>query len=241
MLLREVLAARAHIAPRGYKQQSFQPAADMLNANREFRLQLDGKSVRDRYERMQRAFDAADKRDAMGSGVGGEVTEEQELLSQMREAREEIKTQRAKTQTEIKKREDRKLAAGAKLVKHATKSGAIVIRSDDDGTVSEKSDDEGKSIKKRKVVNHGKLFERKVDRFGELMKASEDAQISLDCERLEWDRERLKLEMKEREQDREERVREREADRHEREKERETRERMELEKFKMMMETFRSM
>lgn len=42
--------------------------------------------MRDNYEKMKKMFAYEDKRDAIKSGVGGEVLEEHEFLSIMREA-----------------------------------------------------------------------------------------------------------------------------------------------------------
>lgn len=52
LVLREVLAHNAHVAPHGSKHKSFQAAADALKTNGEFQVHLDGKSVTDRYERL---------------------------------------------------------------------------------------------------------------------------------------------------------------------------------------------
>lgn len=73
MLLREVLAAKAHVAPHGTKTERFEVVADSLNTNSDFSVSVDSKSVRDRYERLQRTFNKKDRMNAMMSGVGGEV------------------------------------------------------------------------------------------------------------------------------------------------------------------------
>lgn len=101
MLLREVFAAKAHVGPHGCKLEYFEKAAYSLAVNRDFTATVDGKSVRDRYERLQRAFNMKNNRNAMMSGVGGEVTEEQDLLSQMEETRVEQDTQRNERRDEV--------------------------------------------------------------------------------------------------------------------------------------------
>lgn len=60
------------------------------------------------------------------SGIGGEVTEVDELLSMMREAREEHEMQKKQHCQSIYDREQSKLAAGASLVEKATNSGAVL-------------------------------------------------------------------------------------------------------------------
>ena len=134
-MLREVAAAKAHIAPHGSKTEAFKTVADVLNSNVDFVPHMDSKSVRDRYERLQKAADKEDRHDAMRSGVGGEFTEQQELLSQMREAREEQKLEKLKSMEALREREQKKLEAGQRLVEQATAfsaSGASVVVSDDD-------------------------------------------------------------------------------------------------------------
>lgn len=49
MLLMEVLASNAHTAPHGWKAEIFERAANSLNGNRDFIVQVDGKIVEDRY------------------------------------------------------------------------------------------------------------------------------------------------------------------------------------------------
>lgn len=57
--------------------------------------------MRDRYERLQSAFNKKDREDAAMSGYGGEVTEANELFNQIREAREEQATQQIEPRTVI--------------------------------------------------------------------------------------------------------------------------------------------
>lgn len=89
MLMREFGAFNAHIAPHGSKREAFKTVSDALNANVDFSPVVAGQSVRGRYERLHKTFDQYYSRKAMRSGVVGEVTEQQELLSMIREAREE--------------------------------------------------------------------------------------------------------------------------------------------------------
>lgn len=56
----------------------------------------------------------------MRSSLGGEVTENQELLYLMREATEEAVLQRVKFHGEVKRSEEQKLASGDHLVRNAT-------------------------------------------------------------------------------------------------------------------------
>lgn len=71
---------KAHIAPHRSKFEAFKAVADALKTNVDFSPEVCGKSVRDRYERLQKTFYHDDSCDSMRSGVGGEVTEQRELL-----------------------------------------------------------------------------------------------------------------------------------------------------------------
>lgn len=243
MLLREVLACNAHTAPHGCKAEYFERAANSLNGNRDFSVHVDGKSVRDRYERMQKLYNQKDRKDALLSGVGGEVTEADELLSVMREAREEHALQRNKRAAEVKEREDRKLAAGAAVVAKATR--VEVIESDGESvTTSDRvSTGSGGVVQKRKRRRSGSYaaqMDSEMDRFTSVLKEGDTAQRRLDERRLSLEERRLSFDTDKDAADREDRRRERDEERKERREERESRDRLELEKFKLMMDMLKS-
>lgn len=180
VLLPEDFAMDAHISTHGDKAEVFEKAADSLNANSDFSVQIDGKSVRDRYERAQKSFNRRDKEEVAMSSVGGEVKEADELFSKMREAREEQAIQKNQHRQEVQQWERRKMLAGARLVEKKSTIGAVVIdkhdeRIEDGGNVSSGSGretDEGshRKAKKRRVANHGERFQGEMDRFGAILK-----------------------------------------------------------------------
>lgn len=182
------------------------------------------------------------------SGVGGEVTEADELLTEMREAREEQATQRNERHTAIREREAKKLDAGARIVAMATRDGPVVL-SDDDGDEEndagsdgvERKDGKNGSCKKKKrrIVNHGQMYEGEMERFGSLLKEGEEAQRQLDEEKLNLEKRKFEAEENRRKEERADRRREREEERKERMEEREARDRLELQKFKLMMDMFK--
>lgn len=90
MIFREVSARKAHIADFGQKGAKFEEVTKALVATGVFKAELESRSIRDRYTRMQRDFDKDDLELSKMSGVGEEVTEAEELLSSMREAREDL-------------------------------------------------------------------------------------------------------------------------------------------------------
>lgn len=155
MLLRKVSAAKEHAATYNTQQAAFSVVAEEFNSNCDFRVVVESKTVRDRYERLQRTFHSADRKDAIATGVGGDVREADELLSQIREARDDLKLEKDKVTDEIKRRDERKLKAGALLVPNATTSTAIVVSDADDAEEDRETNDvnEGPSKRYRRSFN----------------------------------------------------------------------------------------
>ena len=79
-MFREAYAQKLYIDPHEYKQKRFKNFADALNCNTEFKVKVDSKSVRDRYERIQKSFDRDEEKYAQSSGVEAGVTEEEQIL-----------------------------------------------------------------------------------------------------------------------------------------------------------------
>lgn len=73
---------------------------------------VDVRSIHNRRERLRKRFDSENTRDAMRSGIDGEVIDQQEQLSIMRKAQQELKLQKNKAQEAYQMREKRKLKAG---------------------------------------------------------------------------------------------------------------------------------
>jgi len=75
VIVREVCAGKAHVAPHGTTQERFDEAAKSANATRKVHVKLTWKSIQDRYKRLQSRYDAADRVDQRMSGAGGELRE----------------------------------------------------------------------------------------------------------------------------------------------------------------------
>lgn len=69
---------------------------------------------------MQKSFNHKDRRNEAISEVGVEVKEDEELMGTMRKAREGEETMSNERREEIQEREQRKIAAGARIVWKAT-------------------------------------------------------------------------------------------------------------------------
>lgn len=94
MLFRENYTAETYSAAQNSKADYFDKVADALKIGSEIFVLLDGKNARDPYERSQKSFNRRNKGNELISRVHDEVIETEELLSMMREAKEECETQR---------------------------------------------------------------------------------------------------------------------------------------------------
>ena len=63
ILVREVAAARAHVAPYGDIRTLFATAAHWANSNADFKCKVNAKTLQDRYLKLQSSFDRRDSED----------------------------------------------------------------------------------------------------------------------------------------------------------------------------------
>lgn len=144
-----------------------------MNENDSFKVVVDAKVVRDRYEILQGQFNKKDKKHAMMSGIGDEVSEADELLSKKYESREEMTLQRDRNRLVVRELEQRKLQAETRVTERALDSR--VLASEDEGSKSDNESDAlhgsvvGENVrekrKKRRVVNYGAQFRGEMDRL----------------------------------------------------------------------------
>lgn len=242
LLLHEVLAAYAHIAPHGAKTERFEIVADALNENCDFSIDFDAKRVYDRYERLQRMLNKHDQKEAMMSGVGGKMTEADESLSAVRQARKKIRVHKDDDRLLVQEREKRKIKAGAGVVATATSSGAIVSDKKDDN--SERDSDGGDGAerggdsrrKRRRTVNHSEQMKGKMDRFSTVLKQSDEAQRALKEKNMEVEERKVDAAEHMRAADRDNCRTKRKNDQKERMEEPESTEHLQMMKFRMMTE-----
>lgn len=224
IIVREVAAARAHIAGFGETRRKFENVAANVNENPSMNQKVTWKSVQDRYKRLQADFDKSDKRNQMMSGVGGEVGELEELLMEMREARDDMDSKKGADRAAQKAADEEKERVGQELV-----AASLKRKQADVEEIEVSTDDETprkKRTSRRTVEN---AAEKDLGKFGKVLHDADLARISFEREKLDFERERFKVECEQRD-----------LDRAERQKERETHQKLELEKFKLMMDAFRS-
>lgn len=189
-LLREVLAVGAHIPARGETMPKFAEIAHNLNNNTHINLawKTDAKHCRDRFKLLMEKFVSNDYANDRASG-GGEVFEEQEqLLTDMKEA---IDDRRQEVEEALRQREGR--------AEELTNAGEVVreLALDRmDGRVSSGEDGDGPTPKKRRI--HGEVdrnmnvaleaLQRAEEERTELMVASaarEDRRVELEERRFQ--------------------------------------------------------
>ena len=90
LLVREMYAAKAHVAGYGKVRSRFEEAAVLANDNPNLTQKASWKSVRDRYAKLQAAFDKCNTAIRSKTGVSEEFYELDEILSEMHEARADL-------------------------------------------------------------------------------------------------------------------------------------------------------
>ena len=121
VIVREVAAAGAHIATYGNTRALFEKATDICNDNVVMVSVVSWKQVQDRYTRLQASFDREDGLTHNRSGIGGgELSELNELLSQMRETRVDLRAKRNNDKDKVAKEEEAKDRIGRDLMAAAT-------------------------------------------------------------------------------------------------------------------------
>ena len=153
IFVREVYAAKTHVAGHGQVRSCFEETAVRPNANPNLTPKVSWKSVQDRYAKAQAAFDKCDTVLRSKIGMSEDFSELDELLSEMSEARVDVEASKAAAKAPERERKKRKEAAGAFVV-----GGALKRRRapEYDGSICKKDgkhDEEGVENKKSNLNN----------------------------------------------------------------------------------------
>lgn len=191
--------AKAHIASFGETRKRFDQAAARANENPGLREKVAWKSVQDRFKRLQEVHTKRDRWNQRASGVGGEVGEMEEVLSSMRESKEDIKEKRYADRKEATRVEAEKERMGQVLVLKATKQ-----KSPDDGDVVDVRPRPEKETRSESKASVGTDILGYMDKFGKYLHDADIARIELEREKMKMDEERYQSELEARRKDREE-------------------------------------
>lgn len=221
LLLREVAAAKAHVAPTGETRERFEIAAAKANATKKISTNIAWKPLQDRYKRLQGTYDEEEATESRMSGLGGEVGEKEELLAGMREDREMVAAEKCAKKDAETKREREKERLGAIIRSRSTARKASGEGSDEE----EKEEEEEKNSKNRGVARRRNALAMQSEEasFMEALQRS-------DAKRAELEERKLELAREEMEDRREARKRERQYSKEDRDAAAE----LDLKKTKMM-------
>ena len=206
IIIREVFSSRAHVAEYGKKQGLFTQAAGCASANSAFTKKVTWKSVRDRYELLQNAFDKRDAANQLTSGVGGEgLTEIEDLLSQMREAKRSFVQKKDKAKRENEEREREKERRGEEIVRLSTERIGRKRQASEEGVdvdaEYEGSERIGTPPKKHCAATPRHAMLGELESFGEALNKSETLRLSLEKEKLSCERKKWQESRKDREEE----------------------------------------
>lgn len=224
IIIRDVAAARAHLALNGATKERFDIAAKRSNATTKLSCTVTWKAVQDKYKRVQQGFDERDAVDQRMSGIGGEVDEMDELLMGMKEERADFRAHKDAVRKAVEAPEAEKERVGVLVCARAmSRSGRKVldlIGTKGDGA-TEQTPRKRTPRKSGNSAAFSNLLDDDISTFTSALKASDEARNDLERKRLALDQARFDDSVANRAEERAERSR------------------VELEKFKIMMEMFK--
>ena len=209
-IVREVSAARAHIAPYGATRDLFENAAHNCNKNDGWLVSLTWKQTQDRYTRLQAMFDREARITHARSVIaGGELSELKELPAHMREAREYVKDKTQAQKLRSSKYKEEKEVAGAKVIEVAMNISGKQCH-EREITADIASEGSPSTSRRRKIGRISKI-QGELAAFSELLRQSDLAHIDFEQDQLSFRREKWAVKLDQREHEREERQEEREV------------------------------
>lgn len=215
-MIKEIIAAKAHIAEKGTKMKRFDAAAARMNANPRFQPSVNGRSVSERFKVRMKAFVQMRNRDEASSGVAYEYSEAEILLEEIKsqmEAVEALQHTEKEKESEQRRRKD-------EAAKRVLSSANGILDVEDDQIINTP-----RGPKRQRTNGPTFEFNNGLEAFGASIEKSEGARMSLEQRRLEFE-ERVHNDM----------ILERERDRADRRLAEERRESREMERMKVFME-----
>ena len=198
VIVREVVAAGTDLAAFGETRGKFQEAAGKENENAAVLEKVSWKTVRDRYKRIQDQFDKRDSCERRMSGTGSKFGELDELVMDMRQARQDLFATKTAEKNAQRERDEEKDRIDMALVASATKR-----KQTNSGSTTEGED--GLTPKKAKYKSARAAPYMDMAAFSLNLRDADLARIDLERERLNFERECSKADRAERERELEER------------------------------------
>lgn len=220
-MMKEIVAARAHIAEPGTKMKSFEKVAARLNANLRFQPVVNGRQISERLKTRMKSFITMRNADERASGVAYEYSEVEKILEDMKgqmDAAEELKRKEEESETDQRKKKEE---AAKRILANAT-GGKRKMKEDE-----EDSDECGtpRGPKRQRFGGTSVESNNGLEAFGGSIEKSEAARLEFEHKRLE-SQQLMHREM----------IEERKTERAERRIEEERREKRDMERMKAFME-----
>ena len=239
VIVREVAAVKAHVACRGEVRTRFETAAECANKSEILTAPVTWKGLQDRYLKVQALFDKRDVSMRVKSGVEEDMTEMDELLSAMKEERDDNTRAKEELKLTARNKKEKEDELGALVRERAMRRRAGADDDSSDEKTGEEEDDNPAPRKIGRRVTRGDARDARVSAATAIAKSLRDgdlARLKYEEERLAFEREKLRLQLEERKEEREDQRRERELERKEREAARKLDSETRLMEFRMMME-----
>lgn len=232
ILLKEVIASGAHVAAYGTKEKKFEEAVEKINANPRFRVTLKTRAAQEKFNNMIKEFHKRDNKDRRKTGSSDEMSEEDQLLSSIVDAVDDLQEAEKSEKGKAAEAEARKRAASNRVLAMANgdSSGGVADGEDsvENGAMNGDEDKEEETPRgrkrRRKTPVVGQLNDG-LARFGESMRDVEVAKLDLQAKRLAFE-----------ERCHEDNIRERAQQRRDEAEQREKREAADMQRLQAMLD-----
>lgn len=134
IIVREVSASKAHIAPYAEIGDRFNTPSDKSNDNPQMSKKLTAKSLQDRYKKLQDQFHVYDTKHRVIGGVGGDIDELDELLGGIAEAGKDTEDTKCAEKAAKRPSEDERVRIGKALIDQSLRRSCTgAARNSEDG------------------------------------------------------------------------------------------------------------
>ena len=207
IIVQEVYALEAHVAPHGETGSRFSAAAIKANENPNFKKKITGKSLQDRFKKLLSEFEVRDTADQNRSGTGGECSDLDMLLGYISQSMKDQKAATCRDANAKNEQEEKKLIAGQELILNSLQRRSKRNKSDDEEDGAEESDTPPKPKRRRLDDSDG------LKSIGEAVKSSDHGRLLVETKKIELEKERLRIQQQHMEDDRADRVKQMELQR----------------------------
>lgn len=219
-MMKEIVAARAHIAEPGTKMKSFERVATRLNANPRFMPFVNGRTISERFKARMKIFITMRNKDEAASGVAYEFTDVEKILEDMKSQIDSVQDLKRKEEEREHDQRKKKEEAAKRILANASGRRKKHMEYNDSD-----NDETPRGPKRQRMASSAFDTENGLQAFGSSIEKSETARLLFEQKRLE-SQERMHRDLLE----------DRKCERAERREEEKRRERREMERMQAFME-----